>query len=86
MINWTRDEGYSCEKTAHLGDFAAVIIEPGTAYNDADAWEIQVYDEADDEAMSYGEEYARVTGLPSEKAAKRVAETILEEIHAARRF
>lgn len=83
MINWARDEGYSCEKTAHLGDFAAVIIEPGTAYNDADAWEIQVYDEADEE---YWETYSRVTGLPSEKAAKRVAETILEEIHAARNF
>jgi hypothetical protein len=36
--------------------------------------------------MAYGEEYTRVTGLPSEKAAKRVAETILEEIHAARNF
>lgn len=86
MINWTRDEAYSGEETARLGDFAAVIIGPGTAYNDADAWEIQIYDEADDEAMSYGEEYTRVTGLPSEKAAKRVAETILEEIHAARNF
>lgn len=86
MIIWTRDEGYSGEETARRGDFAAVIIGPGTTYNDADAWEIQIYDEADDEAMNYAETYTRVTGIPSEKAAKRVAETILEEIHAARNF
>lgn len=84
MINWTRDEGYSGEETARRGDFAAVIVPPEVTGEDT--WGIQIFDEADDAAMAYGETYSRVTGLPSEKAAKRVAETILEEIHAARNF
>lgn len=82
MATWKRDDAYSCERTARIGDFAAVILEPGSGYNYADAWEIQVYDEASE---NWEETYARATGIPSKRAAKRIAETILEELDAARR-
>lgn len=82
-LTWTRDEGYCCEETAHLGDFAAVIIPPNSAYNDdAETWEIQTYDEMADE---YFEPINRVRGIPSKEGAKRVAATILEELAAARK-
>lgn len=81
MLDWTRDYGYCEEETARRGDFAAVICP--TYYTD-NGWGIQIFDEADDEAMEYGETYMRVDNLPTAAAAKRVAEAILAEIDAAR--
>lgn len=83
MLDWTRDYGYSEEETARRGDFAAVIVPP-EFLNDGPTWGIQIFDEADDEAMDYGETYMRVDNLPTAAAAKRVAEAILEEIASAR--
>lgn len=80
MMDWTRDEGYCCEETARLGDFAAVIIPPDSAYNDASTWEIQLFDET---AEEYWETVTRVYGIPSNAGAKRVAEAILEEYQTA---
>lgn len=81
MLDWTRDCGYCEEETARRGDFAAVICPP---YYTDNGWGIQIFDEADDEAMEYGETYMRVDNLPTAAAAKRVAEAILEEIASAR--
>lgn len=82
MINWTRDDGYCCEETAHRGDFAAVIVPPDWTGNGW--WGIQIFDEADDEAIERGEYWTYVEHLPTASAAKRIAETILEELDAAR--
>lgn len=81
MLDWTRDEAYSCEETAYLGDFAAVICPPDYTDN---GWGIQIFDEADDEAVECGETYTEIYNLPTAAAAKRVAEAILAEIDAAR--
>lgn len=79
-INWVRDDGYSGEYTARLGDFAAVICPPD--YADDGRWGIQIFNEADDNAMEYGEVYASVYGIPSEEGASRIGRTILEELTA----
>lgn len=84
MLNWTRDEAYSGEETARLGDFAAVIVPP--EITGEETWGIQIFDEADDEAMEYGETYTRVEGLPGRAIAKIIAETILDKYAAARNF
>lgn len=82
MTTWMRDEGYSCEETARRGDFAAVIAPP--EYTDDGRYGIQIYDEADEEAIDAGEYYTMIDGLPGREAAKRVAAAILEELAAAR--
>lgn len=79
-INWARDDGYSGEYTAHLGDFAAVILPP--YYTEDGRWGIQIFNEADDEAIECGEVYASVYGIPSEEGASRVGRVLLEELTA----
>lgn len=81
MMDWTRDEAYSCEETACLGDFAAVICPPDFTDN---GWGVQVFDEADDEAIECGETYNEIYNLPNADAAKAVAETILEKLAETR--
>lgn len=81
MATWIRDDGYSGEETARRGDFAAVICPP--EYTDS-GWGIQVFDEADDDAMRYGEIHTMIENLPTPGAAKRIAEDILAELDAAR--
>lgn len=78
MINWTRDDAYSGEKTARLSGYAAVICPPN--FTNDGAWGIQIFDEEDDDAMAYGETHTMVENLPTEASAKRIAETILEEL------
>ena len=84
MIYWNRDEAYCCEETAHLGDFAAVIIPPDTAYNDAETWNIQIFDEGDDDAMECGETFLRIEGPKTRGLTILLAETILNKLDAAR--
>lgn len=84
MAVWKEDEGYSCEMAYRANDFVAVIIPPRSAYNDADTWEVQVYDEADEEAMEYGDHTADAHGLPTEAAAKMVGEAIANALDAKR--
>lgn len=79
-ITWERDEAYSCELTAHLGDYAAVIVPP--AYDDG-RWGIQIFDEADEEAMEYGEAATSTVGLPSKEAARMAGEALLRLIASA---
>lgn len=59
---WERDEGYSGELTARKitrnASLAVVICPPDAAGNDG--WEIQVFDEDNEEAMEYGETICRV--------------------------
>lgn len=81
---WKTDEAYSCEKTYRINDFVAVIIPPRSAYNDAETWGIQVYDEADEEAMEYGDHTAEASGLPSEMAARWVGEAMVDALNAQR--
>lgn len=80
-IAWERDEAYSCELTARLGDYAAVIVPP--EYGDDGRWGIQIFDEADEEAMEYGETAARTVGLPSKEAARLAAEALLRLMASA---
>ena len=84
-LTWTRDEAYCCEETAHLGDFAAVIIPPNTAYNDAETWNIQIFDEGDDDAMMYGETFLRIEGPKTRGLTILLAETILKELAGGRK-
>ena len=56
-VNWIEDQGYCCCKTARKGDLAVVICPPDTP---SDGWEIQVFDEGNEEAMEYGETICRV--------------------------
>lgn len=81
MMDWTRDEAYSCEETAYLGDFAAVICPPDFTEN---GWGVQVFDEGDDEAIECGATYTEIYSLPNADAAKAVAETILEKLAETR--
>ena len=81
MTDWTRDDGYSGEETARRGDFAAVICPPEFTN---DGWGIQVFDEANEEALEYGETVATAGDFPTATAAKRIAEAILAELDAAR--
>lgn len=73
--NWHKDEGYSCCLTANKGDLAIVIC---PADRPGDPWEIQVFDEANEEAMVYGQTLLRVE-LPcwiEEEDAMRAAEQL----------
>lgn len=81
MMDWMRDDGYSGEETAYLGDFAAVICPPDFTDN---GWGVQVFDEADDEAIECGETHTEIYNLPNADAAKAVAETILEKLAETR--
>lgn len=81
-ITWERDEAYSCEETARLGDYAAVIVPP-EFYDEEGCWGYQVFDEADEGAMDNGEWFTAAHGLRSREAARRVAATILEELAGA---
>lgn len=78
MINWTRDDAYSGEETARRGDFAAVIVPPYVTGEEA--WGIQIFNEADDDAMEYGETFMRVEGLDNRALAKVIAEQILDTL------
>ena len=82
-LTWRPDNAYSCEETAHLGDFAAVIVPP-EFYGEDGCWGYQIFDEADEGAMDNGEWFTAAHGLRSRDAAKKVAATILEELAAAR--
>lgn len=82
MTNWERDDGYAHEETGRLGDFAAVICPP--EHGDDGRWSVQVFDEANDDAMEYGEVFAAAHGIPTRGAAVRVAEAYLEELDAWR--
>lgn len=59
---WERDEGYSGELTArkysHGANLAVVICPPDAVGNGG--WEIQVFDEDNEEAMECGETICRV--------------------------
>lgn len=59
---WEKDEAYSGALTAHkhsrTADLAVVICPPDEVGNDG--WQIQVFDENDEEAMEYGETICRV--------------------------
>lgn len=59
---WERDESYSGELTARKSnrsaDLAVVICPPDVVGNDG--WQIQVFDENNEEAMECGETICRV--------------------------
>lgn len=57
MATWEKNDGYSACLTAYKGDLAVVIAEPATT---GEGWEIQVFDEADEDAMDRGETICRV--------------------------
>ena len=60
--SWERDEGYSGALTARkhtrANTLAVVICQPDEVGNDG--WQIQVFDEDNEEAMEYGETICRV--------------------------
>lgn len=74
MANWERDEGYSGSLTARKDVFAICIA--GPEYTDDGTWMIQVYNEADENAMDYGDTVCEIENLPDEDTAKEVAERL----------
>lgn len=54
---WSANDGYSGCQTAYKGDFAIVICPPDFA---GGRWEIQVFDEGNEDAMESGETLCRV--------------------------
>lgn len=68
---WKADEGYSGCMTARKGDLAIVI-----AGGDGTQACIQVFDEADEEAMAYGETVCRIDGIEDGEAARELAERL----------
>lgn len=80
-VTWERDEAYSGALTARKNsgyavDLAVVICPPDEVGNEG--WQIQVFDENNEEAMEYGETICRVD-LPrwiEEDDAKMTAEAL----------
>lgn len=60
--SWERDEGYggalTARKYTRANTLAVVICPPDQTGNDG--WQIQVFDEDNEEAMEYGETICRV--------------------------
>lgn len=72
MAVWKEDEGYDLCKVARFGNLAVVIV--GPYWTATHTWGFQVYDEADEEAMDYGEYTMTAEGFKSEAAAIAFAE------------
>lgn len=66
------DDGYSGELTRHVDQYSIVVYADmtpsGTLYG------FDVYDESDEEAISYGETFYRLFGIWSLDAAIRIAD------------
>lgn len=69
--DWHPNDGYSGCDTHYEGDIAYVICPPD--FSD-DGWGVQVFDEADEDALDYGETMWEEYGFTSEQQAKEFAE------------
>lgn len=74
---WSRDDGYSGCWTKRGNDYAVVICPP--EYNDDPDWALQIFDEADEQAVEYGEVFELIEHLESEEEAFDRAEEWLED-------
>lgn len=78
-VTWKRDEAYSGALTAYkVNDHANLAIVIGSPEDTGDGWQIQVFDEDNEEALENGETICRVD-LPrwiEEDDAKMTAEAL----------
>lgn len=74
---WKQDEGYSCCMTKRINEYALVICPPELPFTRS--WGFQVFCEADDEAIEYGEYIFSMDGIWSEQAAMAIAEMYAAE-------